>query len=361
MPHSIAKQTDIVLVGDSPLIRLLHRLILENTKNCMLVNAEDFRFLDDNVASINGTKVYAKKIIILKKLHSTLPDIPGLNTVSKKQNPESIIIIGNNERAYKSAVEAVKNNVTTNVITMSDRLLEKYDSSVQDVCERHLKKTGVKLYMSTTILSIATKDGKNYIVTESSGAPKRLVCDDIAYFSDGKWDDADTLGLANTSLTSVMDEIASANTIKLGAQNTLIIPAETSYTLSDLEYVVDFAKDGKYRHGKSLEFYEGAHNNFSYFTVGIKEQDIENEHVAYKKSVAKISVNGYEGPTLFLKVITSLKKNIVGISGIVPRTTDNSLFRYIVECNMNVIEARRLIDATSPLALAFHDITENLS
>ena len=361
MAHTIAKQTDVVLVGDNPLMRLLHRLIMENTKNCMLVSTDDFRFLDDNVASINGTKVYAKKVIILKKLGQTLPDIPGLKKISEKQNPESIVIIGNNETAYKTAVDAAKNNITTSVISMSERLLEKYDVSVQEVCERHLKKTGVKLYLRTTVLSITAKDAKNYLVTESDGTPKRLVADDIVFYSDGKWEDADTLGLANTSLTLHMDEIASANTIKRGAQNALIVPSNTSYTLSDLEYVVDFAKDGKFRHGNSLEFHEGMQETYAYFTVGIKEQDIENIHIAYKKSVAKISIPGYEGPTLFLKVITSVKKNIVGISGIVPCTTDNSIFRFIVESNMNVIEARRLIDATSPLALAFHDITENLN
>jgi hypothetical protein len=361
MAHAIAKQTDVVLVGDSPLMKLIHRLVLEHTKNCITTGTEEFRFLNENIVSINGTKVFAKKVVILKKLHSTLPDIAGLKKAVHKKNASSVLVIGNNSTTYSEALESIKSGKTTHIATMTDRILEKYDSSVQEVCERYLKKLGIKIHYQTTVLSVASTNEKNFIVCESSGIPKRLVAEDIRYFGNGTWEDADVIGLSNTSLVTEMDTIKSATTIQRGAGNALIIPAETSYTLSDIEYVIDFIKDGKYRHGQTLEFHEEECESYRFFTVGIKEQDIAGEHIAYKKSVAKISVAEYDGPTLFLKVMTSTRKNIVGISGIVPGNTETSVFRYIVEENMNIIEARRLIDATSPLALAFHDITENLS
>jgi pyruvate/2-oxoglutarate dehydrogenase complex dihydrolipoamide dehydrogenase (E3) component len=207
------KFVDIVVIGQGDTARLVKKILSYQTKKTHKhFVAKKPRFVSQNTMVIDGEKISAKKfLIILPQLHKTkafmvvgehpLPahnDLESFDTTVK-----SACVIGSDSYALSQCI-ALRARGAAVALISEKQILIHYDSSVQDVIGRYLKKIGVVVHMNYPVLSIEPHKNNVHVLADNNGAPLRVSADKLIIAPDTEY-------LSDIGLGNVEDDNSSAD------------------------------------------------------------------------------------------------------------------------------------------------------
>lgn len=360
------KFVDIVVIGQGDTARLVKKILSFQTKKTHKhFAAKKPRFVSQNTIVIDGEKISAKKfLIILPQLHKMkaftvvgehpLPahvDLESIDTTVK-----SACVIGSDSYALEQCVGLRERGAIVTLIS-EKQILTNYDSTVQDVMGRYLKKLGVAVHMNKPILSIEPRKGNVHVLADDNGTPVRVSADELIIAPDTVY--LNDLGLGNIDDSHAPKEDTPIDLVGgnvLIVKDTPLLGLETAYALTEFllgkrRTHIDYTPRAIY---SSPELY--------YFSIGINEQDYFDTHLSYKKAIVKVAVKDNATTTWFIKVITSTHGRIIGIHAVLPFEYQNiDMLINLVEKSKPVSELRSSCPANDVLADTFVEIIGDLA
>lgn len=365
MKDIVTKQLSAVVLGNSQTSRLLFALLKERVKDSLLVGFdEDFHLLSPHIASINGVKTRIKNIAIEKRHDPIVPAIEGVETIGVKQkgDEQTVLIIGAGTQGVVEAINRIGIGVKIILVDTNNPILATYDSSVQEVINRYLKKHGVRVLTDTNVLSTIYRDEKNFVVAEQNGSPKRLIADSVVTKCGHNWKSYNEYGLSNVASEETLSGLAKSHSVEILTGDIILLPDNKTLTLSEAENIVDFLCGKKIRKWVSSPHLAYGHSNgISFFSFGMLEQSMPMAHTGYRKSVIKLRNTSDDTPTYFIKLITTVNGRIIGISGVVAKDSfDLDYLEYAVHKKIKTQDMKNFIRLNTPHAFALYEAIDSL-
>ena len=165
------------------------------------------RFVGIKIVEINGQRITAKKIVIAAGARSTIPPIPGLNTVPfltstealrLKTMPKSLIIIGGGYIAAELGNFYATLGCNVTIIQRGPLLIPREDKDVAELFTKLWKEKG-KVLVNTTVMNVK-KQRKNVIVTVQQGTITKTLHAEKLLIATGVTPNTDSLDVAKTGV-----------------------------------------------------------------------------------------------------------------------------------------------------------------
>ncbi len=308
---SVSTNVDVLLVGSSQLVGAIKTFVDQKQIKLEVVSEANFTMLTPNTFSVDGKIVRAKRVIIQSSSRPSLPPVNGIENTISPAKTSSALIVGDSDDCINRAFGIAARGIQTHLA---------YDESVQDVVTRYLKKRGIKIYPSTAILSLFSKNGKNYVVGESNSQPKRFVVDQVEFYNHtSEIGVLENMGLECVATYSRLREIAASHIPTLLTKNVLIVPFKSSHSIADVESISSFANKASLPIMNPIASHVQSFDGYMFFTFGMTEDEVRRTGQGYKKSTAKLPKTDKSAPTVFIKLICTTKNQIIGISGLLPK------------------------------------------
>jgi hypothetical protein len=265
------------------------------------------------------------------------------------------VVYGSNELAISKALNFLANGLDVTLLFESQRLLEAYDSSIQEVITHHLIKLNAKILASHTPVPVHTKPEVNHMVAKSEGKLKKIDYDHL--YIEPQYTTLNDIGLSNHGSVRINPD----NHCTVFKNIVLIQGDETLLDLRDAQRFARILQGKKIPPPKPTYARSSAVNGVEYFSYGVLEQDIVDTHVGYKKSIAKIIIPSSH-ITGFIKVLVSMRGKVVGISGIVAQNYPGLIqLRNAVKNHSKIRELTETIDINDPYVNAYLGIRDNIT
>jgi|GEM_PF-5517489 len=359
MAYRPKRQSDIVLVGSGPLVDAVQSVLASSSRKVLhLQDASRAHFLKKGVVVYDGEKIAAKTFLVVMPMANDIPSLKGVEQTEYRVIGQddlttlkgNILIVGGGELAVRSAMQLAESGQNVTMVYQQESLLDAYDISVQDVITRYLRKIKVKLLPGHTPLASVTKSKVTYLLTKNGKTSKKLSCTTLLLEpSEANIPD---IGLANYGeFSEGIDE-------PVVIQNNLVLVNDERVitSLSDARVYAKILEGKRSARPSTVTENRSTMQAVEYFSFGVLEQNFLDTHIGYKKSIAKIAIPGSD-ITGYLKVIVSLKRRIVGISGVVSSNYAGiELLRYAVKNHVRVDDLTKLIDVDDALIHAYHEI-----
>lgn len=363
MPYRPKRQSDIILIGKGPLIEAVSNVLTnDRDKVIKLPEIEGAHFISKGVVVYEGERIASKRFMLVMPKQKQIPDIKGIDQTEYSELGSSeiklpkgdVTIVGSDELAVSTAMELATSGAMVTMIYPSDSLLSAYDISVQDVISRYLRKFKVKLLPQHTLLASVTKAGTTYMLAKNGKSSKKLSCTTL-------YIEPSETGISDIGLDNCGEFLTDMNDPVIFEKNLLIINNEQLImSLSDARTYAQILEGKRTRKPKSVAEKRAKAQAIEYFSFGVLEQDFLDTHIGYRKSIAKVAIPGSD-VTGYIKVIVSLKRKVVGISGVVSRDYPGiELLRFATKNNLKVKDLSKLIDIDDPIIGAYQEMYREL-
>lgn len=140
-------------------------------------------FVDDHEISLeDGTRITAEKWVIATGSHSSIPAIPGLDSVPYLTNrdiftlqklPQSMIILGGGPIAVEMAQAFARLGSKVTIIQRSGQILSREDPDLANILQEHLENEGVAVRTQAVITRIF--EDKDAIRVQTQNAEGKLM------------------------------------------------------------------------------------------------------------------------------------------------------------------------------------------
>ena len=165
------------------------------------------RFVGIKIVEINGQRITAKKIVIAAGARSTIPPIPGLNTVPfltstealrLKTMPKSLIIIGGGYIAAELGNFYATLGCNVTIIQRGPLLIPREDKDVAELFTKLWKEKG-KVLVNTNVINVKTQRD-NVVVTVQQGTMTKTLHAEKLLIATGVTPNTDSLDVAKTGV-----------------------------------------------------------------------------------------------------------------------------------------------------------------
>jgi len=359
MAYRPKRQSDIILVGSGPLVDAVQSILVSDGRKVLhLPDTTRAHFINKSVIVYDGEKIAGKRFLVVMPTSKEIPNLKGIELTEYVVIGESeiadtkgeILIVGSGDSSVRTAMELAERGQYVSMVYQSESLLESYDISVQDVVTRYLRKLKVKLLPGHTPLASVTKSKTTYLLTKNGKTSKKLSCTTLL-IEPSEVADLD-IGISNYC------EFVSDLTEPVVIENNLVLVNDEHVvtSLSDARVYAKILEGKRVSKPSTVSENRASVQGVEYFSFGVREQNFLDTHIGYKKSIAKITIAGSD-VTGYIKVIVSLKRRIVGISGVVNSGYPGiELLRYAVKNHVKVDDLTKLIDVDDQMIHAYHEI-----
>lgn len=364
MPSTVQKLTDIALVGRGHAIEVIKEILAYQSKKTFKhYPSSNHRFIDDSTLVIDGEKISSKMCLVVlePKLTARKLEAHGEHPLPSNSldqllqtSAKSIAIVGNDTEALQHSLTLAGRGTHTTLICEQETLLSSYDTSVQGVVERFLKKQKISVLRGTPILSIEPKGNAMSIVCEQDGKPLNLTPEKLYVCPNKHY--SYNFGLGNVSLN---EEPNSRQKIQRLHKRIVVMQEDANIGLGTLYDVAELLLGRKKEPIDYVPREIYSSDSLSYFSIGVLEQDFFDTHISYKKTMVKLR-NSNKTVQWFIKVLTSQHNTIIGIHGVLPYSYKNlDLLIGLVENRSNISELKNQCLATDELTGVFIEILGN--
>jgi len=348
MKQVITKQTQSIVYGDSDYARFIFVRLKDKVKDTILLgHADELRFIETNIASVNGVKTRFKKALV---------ELPSNHNPVQTNSTKSVVIVGSDPYSVSNVLTYIGTAESITLIIHGNNLLPTHDSAVQDVMQRYFKKMKIKLHFETDVLSVLVKDHKHYTIAEHKGQPKRFASD--ALITEPTQVIVD-FGLENTK--PVNNDHNSDKSCSLN-KNIGLLKTDQPLSLADVDTIVEFMSGSKNSFVINTPYTQiHSSGGVSFFSIGLTEQSVTSAHTGYRKSIIKLPGIHPDSPTYFIKILASISGRLLGISGITKEDTlDLDLLYHFVAVKVRVLDAKKALSVTTPYAASLHEALDSL-
>src|SRR3989338_1631772 len=176
------------------------------------------RFVGIKIVEINGQRITAKKIVIAAGARSTIPPIPGLNTVPfltstealrLKTMPKSLIIIGGGYIAAELGNFYATLGCNVTIIQRGPLLIPREDKDVAELFTKLWKEKG-KVLVNTNVINVKTQRD-NVVVTVQQGTMTKTLHAEKLLIATGVTPNTDSLDVAKTGVKTTKNGFIAVN------------------------------------------------------------------------------------------------------------------------------------------------------
>jgi hypothetical protein len=361
---AFTKIYDAIVYGEGSFVDNVVWLLREQNISYLHAQYNDTaRFIGPDSISINGKLSQFGRALVVPRLVRNPPPIQGLDDINPEKpnisKHKTITVIGDHKDTLVVASSLALQGFNVTCIDLNNESLRDFDISVSEVLERHLKKNVVRHVTNSPILSIGKTNNQCVVICDKNGMPLRITADLVVCSFKESWHDE--VGLIN--LESKRSDPPTHN-FRLSSKisdNAVLMNPHGAYSLHDIELASKFLSGKRSFKITTLHAAELITQSFSLFTFGIREQDVVETHVAYKKSVVRLPAQSDRHPTFYIKMLCSLSGKIVGICGIVPSELySKDLFMACVNNNVTLRQFASMVGSDSPLGKTYLELIHNL-
>lgn len=366
MKRVAQKYTDIALVGQGTAISLIKKILSFQSKLTYTHHdGRNSRFVSANTMVLGGEKVSAKRFLVVlparQKVHAftVVGNQPLATDIGEdiEDVAKSTCIIGNDPLAVSKSLALASGGSEVTLLTESPALLDGFDTTVQDMVERHLKKQGVNVVKAVNILSLEPSGNSAHVTVETGGASKRISTERLVIVPETTY--SMDIGLGNIS--SNLDHIDTKDVITKIDDFTLLMKDTHNLELSSVYKIVDFLKGKASTDFTTTRRLVHVSDGLTFFSIGIVEQDYFSTHLNYKKSLIKVQSSSASSVRGFMKVLTSTHNKIIGIHSVLPFEYQNiDLLIDLVERGGSVSDLRNSCLVDDQLTSTYVEILGDL-
>jgi hypothetical protein len=306
------KKTTIAVIGSGKVYASV-QAILTHDKVPYMAGA-DIHFLSASEAVVDGFRVQADRFLVLSPAHKA--DLSGTNRLPVSDSAlnlaASTLFVGDGQDTVLGALS--RTGMSSNkIVSTSAYILPSHDKAVQEVIGNYLRKQKVDLLLDHSALSTTKNlDGRYTTVVEKSGHPTHIKSDVV--FEERLAPSKTAYGFENIGIQNP-ETYFEPGVHRVSKRITLLICQNPTYTLTQVGRLVKFALSKSSRLLTMPRVQIASTSELKFFTIGEPEQTFDSTHLAYKRSV--VAIRSETDYRCFVKVITSMRGNILSISGVV--------------------------------------------
>lgn len=310
--HRIIKRYDALLIGTHPVIEYLKKELKSRGLACLHepdAKGSTVRILQRGVVYTNGTRASYKRALVISQQQKSQAPVHGLKPWKSNDinlgDSASVALYGHGPNIISTALLLNENHTPVAIYSQKARLLEDYDTDIEDALKDILLKRGIQLSLSSPLLSVKAHTSGTELVLDRKGAPHRTVYSNCYYVSPADY--TTEVGVENVPPQKdgrYKDVVLLKQSDVLRHQDFL----EIADFLSTKKSKVPSIKPPAITLGKTVRC----------FQVGTSEIDIKDAHSGHRVGRSKIRKHvGLTGDTGLIKIITTRGGKVIGASGVV--------------------------------------------
>jgi hypothetical protein len=356
MPAVAYKKTTVTVIGIGRTYSCILNILAASGVH--YIAGANIHFVSSFQAVVDGYRVVSDYFLIINS-----PAVMRTNPAAVRQNSASysnevggdILLVGASDSEIDIALTQDQKHRFV-VATSEESILPSHDMAVQEVLTRYLHKQGVAVYTAYNVLpTVRSTSNTLETIIEKSGSPKKILSTAVYEHKIPKPTD---IGTANISSVVALPDTCSI-VRKLAPHITKINDTNTTYPLSQLRTIVEFALSTRKKTLLVTPSQISGGGGLKYFTLGEPEQKYYSTNLGYKRSI--VPIRSEVEYRCFLKVITSLSGVIIGISGVIEEgMIDPSMFANLISSGAKSTELMDVVDSKNKLAKTVIEVCKEL-
>jgi hypothetical protein len=358
MQKGPAKRHEIIIIGTGAIAEsVTYQLAKTGSKPFRVEDTSLVHFIGNNLFVLGGEKIGFKRALLLLPETTRLPDIKGLEKTNFRPLGEYDttakggyhVVVGSGPDSLLEVVTLSKQASKVDII-YDQELLKGYDMSVQDVVRRHLKSIGVSEISHHLPIAATTKNSKTLLLLRDGKSGRQISCDELHI--ERITSEHSSIGLENQGYFASSTESG----LRAGI---LRLDQNSALNLSQIKQICSILVSGRGGVPEKFSMQSSIIEEAHLFTYGYAEQDIINTHLGYRKSIARNSekLHTFQG---FIKVLTSMRGQILSISGILPADYDTTRLAIATRSSHTIEQLLNMFDAGDMLREELLEISREI-
>lgn len=359
------KHYDVALLGNHPGISYIARSLPGKT---LLVSDQPHttRLLDQKTLH-HGEDVSIGRALIIVPPKLNTPVIKGLDTtphhllskLNKVTTSMNSVVLGNGAGAISFAIRQSLAGRTTHLLNTRSSILTSHDETVQHVVSEYLSRIKIHTTSSSTA-QLVQQIAEGIEIIGRAGSQPLHVRSQFLGIEPSVSRNIQAYGVNNVL---EIEQQAEGSPYAKYMGSIMVVDPTWLHSLSRLQDAAQFLARGK--KATLHDGYTATAENIEGMivaTYGMREQDLKHSHIAYKRSVARLpSGEKHSRLSYFIKVITSRKNNIIGVSLVgEPRQNHLYMCEFAVRKKLPVAELASLIGANDPYMNAISEVIDDI-